>query len=132
MKTQTNNHAKNNLFILWSYANKRRKVQFFMLIFLAFVMSIAELATIGAVIPFIGVLLSPEQVFHNPVFTSVKNFLDIEAPSELILPLCLGFGLICLSSTIIRLFQLYANAKFSLGFGSEIATDIFTRILYQN
>ena len=40
--------------------------------------SFFEIVSIGAVIPFVGVLVAPEKLFSNTFITPVINFLSIE------------------------------------------------------
>ena len=50
---------------LWRHINKSRRIQFALLLMLMLASSFAEVISIGAVIPFLGVLLAPEQIFQH-------------------------------------------------------------------
>ena len=68
---------KNYLLIydLWKFASKTRRVQFFFLLILILMAAIAELFSIGAIIPFIGVIADPEKIFSNGSPSAVNTFL---------------------------------------------------------
>ena len=51
---------------LWTHIGKRRKIHFIFLLILTLVASVAEVVSLGAVLPFIGILTQPEQVFQSP------------------------------------------------------------------
>ncbi|WP_339138113.1 MAG: hypothetical protein WGN25_07845 [Candidatus Electrothrix sp. GW3-4] len=82
-----------------------------MLFLLMLVSVFAEVITIGAVIPFLGVLTAPEQVFHLSWLQPVIQGLDIETAKELLFPLTLAFILIALFSSAIRIVQLWYNSR---------------------
>ncbi len=116
---------------LWGHFSKRRKYQFCLLVILAFIMSFAELATIGTVIPFIAALIAPEHLFFNPVIKPVFEYLKLTQPSQILLPISVTFGLMGLASAGVRLLQVYANTKFAFGIGNELSTSMYRRTLYQ-
>ena len=48
---------------LWQHLTKKRRIQFFLLLILMLLASIMEVVSIGAVVPFLGALTSPESIF---------------------------------------------------------------------
>ena len=93
--------------------------------------SFAEVVSIGAVLPFLGVLLSPETIFHEPLAQPIINFLDVEEPNELILPLTAVFAIAALFSGAMRLSLLWSQTRISHGIGAEWSVSIFYRTLKQ-
>lgn len=116
---------------LWPHVRSRRRWQVVLLVGMAFVMSFAELATIGAVIPFIAALIAPERVLGNPIAAPVLHALAITQPGQLLLPMSIAFGALGILASVVRLVQFYANIRFSLGLGTELSTSIYRRTLYQ-
>ncbi|MCI5122120.1 MAG: ABC transporter ATP-binding protein, partial [Candidatus Electrothrix sp. AUS4] len=96
-----------NIIILWRYLGERRRAQFFILSLLMLVSIFAEVITIGAVIPFLGVLTAPEQIFTLSWLQPVIQTLHIETAKELLLPLTLLFILVALFSSGVRIAQLW-------------------------
>ncbi|CAK8715075.1 ATP-binding cassette, subfamily B [Candidatus Electrothrix gigas] len=119
----------NDLLILWRYLGKKRKHQFLLLFSLMLVSVFAEVVTIGAIIPFLGVLTAPEQVFTFSWLQPVIQSLDIETASELLLPLTLAFILIALFSSGIRITQLWYNTKLTAAMGTQLRHDIYAMAL---
>ena len=62
-----------------------------------------------------------------PVF----HYLGTNQADELLLPLTLGFITAVLFATIVRITQLWANARMTVAMGTQLRTDLYTRVLYQ-
>ena len=85
------NNKKSTLLQLWNYLSRRRRKQFWLLLFLMNIASLAEIVSVGAVLPFLGVLTAPEQVFQHPIMQLVIQILELTDPSQLTLPLTIFF-----------------------------------------
>ena len=55
----------NNFKRLWHHLSKRRTKQLTLLLLLMIITSILEVVSLGAVLPFLSVLIAPEQIFQN-------------------------------------------------------------------
>ena len=55
----------NLLVRLWRHLSRRRRRQFGMLMGLMLVSAFAEVVSLGAVLPFLGILVAPEHVFNQ-------------------------------------------------------------------
>lgn len=95
------------------------------------VASISELISVGAVVPFLGILIAPEQVYQNALIQPVIQVLEISEPNQLILPLTILFIIAALTAGIIRLTLLYATTRLSYATGADISINIYRRTLYQ-
>ena len=74
-----------------------------MLLILMFVASLLEVVSVGAVLPFLGVLTAPEQVYHHPLMQPLIHILELSAPSQLVLPLTILFISMVIITASIRL-----------------------------
>ncbi len=52
---------------LWHHLTHRRQRQFGLLMGLMLVSAFAEVVSLGAVLPFLGILVAPEHVFSHPI-----------------------------------------------------------------
>jgi len=100
--------------------------------------SIVEVISIGAVLPFLGVLTSPEHVFNNNYIQVVLRMLEqrfdlvmFTEPNQIVLPITIIFILATLLAGIIRLTLLYVMTRLSYATGADISIDIYRRTLYQ-
>ncbi len=73
--------------LLWQHLSKYRKKQFYLTTVLMLIASLAEVASLGAVIPFLGALTTPERVYQYDIVQPIIEVLSIESPDQLILPL---------------------------------------------
>jgi ATP-binding cassette subfamily B protein len=96
-----------------------------------FVASLAEIISIGAVLPFLGILTAPEQVYQHPLMQPVIQILAVTEPKQLILPLTILFIMAAILSAVIRLTLLYAMTRLSYATGADLSINIYRRTLYQ-
>jgi ATP-binding cassette subfamily B protein len=93
--------------------------------------SFAEILSIGAVLPFLGVLTSPEHVFELPVTKPFIEALSITEPRQLLLPLTIVFGVATLIAGSMRLLLLWASTRLSFATGADLSISVYRRTLYQ-
>ena len=96
-----------------------------------FVSSLFEVVSVGAILPFLGVLTAPEQVFQHPLMQPMIQFLELGKPSQLILPLTIFFIVAALLAGSIRLILLYVMTRLSYATGADLSIKIYNLTLYQ-
>jgi ATP-binding cassette, subfamily B, bacterial PglK len=125
------NIKHSSLATLWRHLTKRRKKQFSLLLILMVVSSLAEIVSMGAILPFLGVLTAPEQVYQHSLMQPIIQILNLTESKQLILPLTIIFVTVVLLSSVIRLMLLYATTRLSFSTGSDLSVNIYRRALYQ-
>jgi ATP-binding cassette subfamily B protein len=93
--------------------------------------AIAEVFSLGAVVPFIGILTQPEQVLESSVISGFVRSIGITDPQDLIVPLTMTFGIAALISGALRLALLAATVGLSTATGADLSIDVYQRTLYQ-
>ena len=93
--------------------------------------SLAEIISIGAILPFLGILTAPEQVYQYPLMQPVIQILALTEPRQLMLPLTILFITAVLLAGVIRLTLLYAMTRLSYATGADLSINIYRRTLYQ-
>ena len=116
---------------LWRHISPRRRWQFGLLLVLMVLASFAEIFSIGAALPFLGVLTAPARIFEHPAAQPIVQTLGLTQPKQLLLPFTLIFGLAVLISGAMRLLLLWASARLSFASGADISISIYRRTLYQ-
>jgi ATP-binding cassette subfamily B protein len=116
---------------LWHHLSKRRQKQFWVLLILMIIASLSEIISVGAVLPFLGILTAPEQVYQYPLMQPIIQILGLTEPSQLILPLTILFIITALLAGSIRLTLLYVMTRFSFATGADLSISIYRRTLYQ-
>ena len=117
---------------LWQHLTRRRRRQFWLLLILMIVSSIMEIISISAVVPFLGALTSPEEIYQHHLTQPLIQVLEITAPDQLLLPLTIIFIMATLIAATIRLLLLYASTRLSYATGADLSIDIYRRTLYQD
>ena len=116
---------------LWGQLSTRRRWQFWLVLLLMLASAVMEAVSIGAVLPFLGILAVPDKVFGHPVVADLAHALGIESPDQLVLPLTLAFVGIALAASGIRLVLLRVNTRFGFAAGADISMEVYRRTLYQ-
>ena len=116
---------------LWGHLLPRRKKQFGYLLILMVTASFAEIFSIGAVLPFLGVLTAPQRVFDHPAAQPLIEVLHLTAPSQLLLPLTIVFAFAAVLAGAIRMLLLWANNRITFATGADLSITIYRNTLYQ-
>ena len=119
------------LYRLYKHISPRRRGQLFLLLILMVVSSFAEVISIGAVLPFLGVLTSPESVYESVYAQGFISLFDISTPDQLIMPLTVIFGIAAVFAGMIRLLLLWVNTRLSFSTGADLSFNIYQRSLCQ-
>ncbi|MDC0990296.1 ABC transporter ATP-binding protein [Gammaproteobacteria bacterium] len=116
---------------VWDCLPTRRHQQFGLLIFLTLLSSIAEIVSLGAVVPFIAAITDPDKVFAYPLVSYLAEFLEITSGAELVVPLTIAFAVAAVVSGMFRLLVLWATIQLGNRCGADISVDIYSRTLFQ-
>lgn len=128
------NHRKNKkmgLRALFSHVNKSRRVQLGFVLILTALSSVAEMFSLGAIVPFIGILTDPVSVFEMPEMATLKQWLDIRSSDELVFPLVALFCFAALIAGSLRLLLLYVSVRVSNGVASDLSALLYATVLEQ-
>lgn len=116
---------------LWRQLNKRRKFQFLLLIFLILITSIAEIASLGAVLPFLSAISNPQNIYNQPYLEPIIDILGIKSEKQIILPITILFISASLFAATMRILLLWFSTKLSFGSGADLSAEAFKKTLYQ-
>ena len=116
---------------LLDHFGSRRRAQLMLLLVLTIFASIAEIFSIGAVLPFLGVLTSPGVIFKHPLARPIVEAFELTDPSQLLLPLTVVFGIAILAAGLMRLLLIWATTRISFAIGSDVSLSMYRRTLYQ-
>jgi ATP-binding cassette, subfamily B, bacterial PglK len=117
---------------LYSFLSRERKKQVLLIILLSFIAAFAEIASIGALVPFIGVITNPDMIMTNETIMPILRSFGITTASEMIPFFAFFFSVIVILSGIIRYVLLWLQTKFSFAVGADLVKNIYERKLYQD
>ena len=116
---------------LFRHISRRRRYQFMLMFGLTLASSIAEVVSLGAVLPFIGILTQPEKVFNSPLMVGVVQALGIASAADLVLPLTAAFALVAIVAAGLRLLLLWVSIRLANVTGTDLSIEVYRRTLYQ-
>jgi len=116
---------------LWSHINSRRRIQFGLILVLIVFAAFAEIISIGAIVPFLGILTAPDVVFNHAAAQPFIKVFGISRAEDLLLPLTFLFGCAAIFAGGMRLFLLWAITRLSYATGADLSLSIYKRTLYQ-
>jgi len=116
---------------LWNYLSKKRQKQFFLVFFLMILVSLFEVISVGILVPFLGILVSPDFVYQHELAQPFINYLEFDSPRQLLPAITLLFILMVIFSSSMRLLLLFTMTKLTWASGSDLSIEIYRRTLYQ-
>lgn len=116
---------------LWGHLVLQRRRQLGTLLILILITSFTEVLSIGAILPFLGVLTAPERVFQYPAFQPFIHIFNLSKPSDLLFPLTIIFCSAILMAGLMRLMLLNVNTRLSFAIGADLSMEMYRRTLYQ-
>lgn len=119
------------LVCLWHHLTRRRQRQFGLLMILMLVSAFAEIVSLGAVLPFLGILTAPDKVFSQPFVANLARDLGITSADQLVLPLTVAFASAALVAGVIRLLLLWTSTRLAFAAGADLSIEVYRRTLYQ-
>ena len=116
---------------LWNHLSQRRRRQFGLLLVLMLVSAIAEVVSLGAVLPFLGILTAPDLAFKQPIVANVAQAWGITSADQLVLPLTLIFVVAAVVAGAIRILLLWVSTRLAYASGADLSNEMYRRTLNQ-
>ena len=132
MNSQEPTQSTRSLFLgIWSHLSRHRRIQMGLLLLLMLTSGLAELVSLGAVLPFLTVLNNPSVLWQQPFVQKIALRLGFTEASELLIPCTLLFSVAVVLAALIRLGNLWLNGRFAASVGSDLSCEAYRRTLYQ-
>lgn len=109
----------------------RRRRQFYTVTILMLVGALAELVTVGSVVPLLTLLADPANVQSVPAAADIFAMIGASTRSEMVLAAAAIFCAAAILAALIRLQLAWTSHNFAFMFGHDIAVEIDRRILLQ-
>lgn len=117
---------------VFHHLDLRRRLQLGLIFIVMLISGIAELISLGAVLPFLAVISNPEDLLDSKII-QYFNYWDLTfQPNSLIVLVTILFSLSTLTAMIVRLVNLWVNNQLVAAIGSDLSVDAFRRTLYQS
>ena len=95
------------------------------------VTGLAEMLSLGAVLPFLAVLSDPQGLWQNQAVQELATRFGLTSASQLLLPTSLIFAFMAVLAALIRLSNLWLNGQLAAAVGSDLSCEAYRRTLYQ-
>jgi ABC-type multidrug transport system fused ATPase/permease subunit len=116
---------------IWGHLSRRRRLQLAVLLLVMLASGLAELVSLGAVLPFLAVLSNPQQLWQQPLIQAMALGVGYSQAQQLVLPATAAFALAAVLAALIRLLNLWLNGRLAAAVGSDLSCEAYRRTLYQ-
>jgi ABC-type multidrug transport system fused ATPase/permease subunit len=116
---------------IWGHLSHRRRLQLGVLLLVMLASGLAELVSLGAVLPFLAVLSNPQHLWQQPLIQALALRVDYSQPHQLVLPVTAAFALAAVLAALIRLLNVWLNGRLAAAVGSDLSCESYLRTLYQ-
>src|ERR1700755_3440604 len=110
---------------LWAHFSPRRRKQFVLLQVLMLASVLAEIVSIGAVVPFIGILAAPDAALRNPIVSAFARLLGVTTAGELALPVTIAFAFAAMVAGVVRLVFTWASTRLTFACGADLSVAVY-------
>ena len=124
----TEGFARDLQFLL-QFLSPKRKLQLCIFVILSLMTVMAEMVTLGSLVPFLAIMFDPSQVDRYPRVAQALQSLGF-AKSVLAATASL-LAVIVLIAALVRLIATWFGMRFSYGLGSDLASDVYRRTLHR-
>lgn len=123
--------ASHALAAIYKAMSPRRRGQLYLTLALMLLGAIAELMTIGIVIPFLAIIAAPERVASMPILGPMLVRIGWDGRGEAVLGITLILAAIAAVAGVVRLVLAWVSQKFVFRLGHDIGVQIYARMLRQ-
>lgn len=109
---------------------RRRKLQLRLLVGLMLASALAEVVSLGAVVPFLAFLVDPQAALASRYVSSVVGMLGVAHGDDLRWQFTLIFATAAVVAGVLRFLLVYATARLNFGIGHELGARIFRKALF--
>lgn len=116
---------------LLRYLDRKRRWQLALLTVLMVAGALAEVFTLGAVLPFLGLLVSPEFVDRAPWFARLLDGFAHSFGGTRLLAASVLFAVTALVAGVLRLVLTWSSNKLIFSIGADLGAQVFSNVLHQ-
>ena len=123
--------AARDLTRLLSFVSPRRRRQAILILGLMLIGAAAELLTIGAVMPFLALISTPDIADRYPRVTRLLSHLTWQQDQPLLVPAAIAFALVAALTAAVRLTLAWVSQKYVFRVGYELSVSMYKNVLYR-
>lgn len=116
---------------LWVHVSPARRRTLYTVFGLMIAGAIAEVFTLGAVIPYLALVTDPQAVDSYPILRHIFDRFGWTHSSQILVPATLLFSVIIVFCSLILLTLLWMTQEFVFALGHELSTKVLTKTITQ-
>ena len=116
---------------IYCHMSSRRRRQLFIVLFLMLAGAMAEMFTLGAVVPFLGLLVNPDLLDKHSALSSMLGNLAEQFGGTKLLAATVVFAVFAILAAALRLILSWFSLRFVFAVGSDFGRDIYSNTLQQ-
>ena len=116
---------------LWVHIAPRRRRQLAFLLALMALTSVAEMVSIGAILPFLAVLTAPDRLLDAKELGFIAQYLEAFETQTLLFVVTAVFSVAAILSGLLRFLLLWTQTRLGNAIGADLSISIYRRSLYQ-
>ncbi len=116
---------------LFQHLPPRHRRQLVLVLLVMVLGAIAEVATLGAVLPFLSLIADPKLAHTFPLLQEVFWVLGWRNPDNIVFPATILFASVALTAGAIRLAFVWISQKYLLRLAHVLAIEVYRRTLHQ-
>lgn len=114
---------------IWNGLSKKRRIQVLCLSLISVLSGLSEMLTLASLVPFLSVISDPERFWNINLVREISFKFDIKNANDLLPYVTIIFIIAVISTTIIRLINLWLNIKLSASIGSDFSCKVYEKVL---
>jgi len=114
-----------------SHLSGRRKRQLCLLALVTLAAALAELVSLGSVLPFLAVLTEPGRLWETPSIQRLAPLTGWTSSADLLVPASLLFAVAAVLAAGVRLLNLWFGGRLAAAIGSDLSCEAYRRTLFQ-
>lgn len=116
---------------IYAFMSPRRRGHLYLTLLVMVFGALAEIVTLGAVLPFLAVVSGPKALAQVPIAARMMDALGLSGGRDLLLPATALLIVVALTTAAVRLALTWVSQKFIFRLGHDIGTEIYRRTLWQ-
>lgn len=116
---------------LFSHVSPRRRRQLGPVLLLMLAGAIAEVVSLGAILPFLAVVAQPQEAAANATLRPLLDTFGIDTPMKIVVAAAGLFALSAVIAAAVRLVLVWGSQKFVFGVARELSVTVYSRVLHQ-
>lgn len=116
---------------IFAHISPKRRRQLIPVLALMLLGALAELVSIGAILPFLAVIADPAQATAIAPLKPLLSALGIDTPWKIVAAAAIAFALSAVVAGGVRLLLVWVSQNFVFGIAKELSVAVYSRVLHQ-